>query len=189
MSETAPLDRARPGTDSALFTVDVDVAAAVWRDDLEAAEPLAERAAKVALGVALQGAGAEPVYVSIVLADDAFIADLNQRYRNKPGPTNVLSFAAEESPGPRGTGAPRLLGDVVLAHETVLREAAEQKKPPADHFCHLVVHGILHLLRYDHHHDDEAALMERMEIDILQSLGVPDPYRPVDIKVADDDRA
>lgn len=188
MSETAPLDHTRPGPDPDLLTIDVDVAAAAWRDDLGDVESLAGRAVKAALGAALEDTDSAPVHIGILLADDAFVAALNRKYRGKAGPTNVLSFAGEEAPGPRGAGAPRLLGDVVLAHETVAREAAAQEKPLADHFCHLVVHGILHLLGYDHQHDDEAALMERMEIDILHSLGVPDPYRPLGVTVAAHDR-
>lgn len=189
MSETAPLDRTRPGPDPDPLTIDVDVAAAAWRDDLGDVEALAAHAAKAALGAALEGSDSVSVHISILLADDAFVAGLNQKYRGKSEPTNVLSFAGEEAGGPRGAGAPRLLGDVVLAYETVAREAAAQEKPLGDHFCHLVVHGILHLLGYDHQHDEEAALMERTEIDILRSLGVPDPYRPLDVTVADHDGA
>ena len=186
MSETASLNRAV--TDPDPLTIDVDVPAAAWRDALEDAVPLAVRAAEAALGAAHKGSDSIPVHIGILLADDAFVAELNRKYRGKAGPTNVLSFAGEEAAGPRGDGAPRLLGDVVLAHETVAREAVAQEKPLADHFCHLVVHGILHLLGYDHQHDDEAALMERLETDILRSLGVPDPYRPLGVTVADHDR-
>lgn len=115
--------------------------------------------------------------VGVVLTDDAEQRRLNRDYRGQDKPTNVLSFALAgpgETPPP---GAPLLLGDVVLARETVAREAAEQQKPLADHLQHLVVHGVLHLLGYDHENDTEAAIMEKSEVAILARLGVPDPYR------------
>ena len=76
-----------------------------------------------------------------------------------------------------GDEGPELLGDVVLACETVSREAAEQGKPIADHFCHLVVHGVLHLCGYDHETERDAEIMERLETDVLAGMGIDDPYR------------
>lgn len=120
------------------------------------------------------------VEVSVMLTDDAALRRLNKTYRQIDKATNVLSFPAGDT-GPAGTSAlpsdlPCLLGDVVLAVETVAAEAARDGKKFADHTAHLIVHGILHLLGYDHEGDDEAALMERLEVRILSRLGVADPY-------------
>jgi probable rRNA maturation factor len=92
-------------------------------------------------------------------------------------PTNVLAFALADPAGPTPAGAPNLLGDVVLAFETVAREATAQQKPLADHLAHLVVHGVLHLQGFDHQSEAEAAVMEAREVEILTRLGLPDPYR------------
>lgn len=94
---------------------------------------------------------------------------LNREYRGKDSPTNVLSFAYEE-------GAGRAVGDLVLCTPVVADEAAAQGKPLADHYAHLVVHGVLHLLGYDHENDVEAGEMESRERVVLAGLGVPDPY-------------
>lgn len=145
-----------------------------WGDLCPGAEALAESAALAALAEVAPAAEAA-LAVGLVLTNDSEQRRLNRRYRGIDAPTNVLSFAlAEDAPPP---GAPLLLGDVVLACETVAREAAEQNKPFADHLQHLVVHGILHLLGFDHENDTEAAIMERQEVEILARLGVPDPYR------------
>lgn len=108
--------------------------------------------------------------VSIALSSDEDVARLNAAYRGKCKPTNVLSF-------PAGRGAPAgFLGDIALAAETITREAAEQGAPFAHHVQHLVVHGLLHLLGYDHETDADAERMEALETSILASLGVADPY-------------
>lgn len=112
--------------------------------------------------------------LSVLLADDAEIRALNRAWRGKDQPTNVLSFPAG---APTVNGAPRLLGDVALAYETVAREAAEQGKSLADHFRHLLVHGVLHLLGHDHEEEEAAERMEGLERKILAGLGIADPYR------------
>lgn len=99
---------------------------------------------------------------------------LNGRYRNKDSATNVLSFPADL---PDEIDLP-LLGDLVICAPVVADEAAEQGKPAMDHWAHLVVHGVLHLLGHDHQEDAEAEKMEALETSILASLGIPDPYRP-----------
>jgi probable rRNA maturation factor len=115
------------------------------------------------------------VLVGIVLTDDAEQRTLNRTWRGKDFSTNVLSFALTDPDEPP-PGAPVLLGDVVLAFETVAREAAEQHKTLPDHLRHLVVHGVLHLIGFDHESDAEAAVMEALEIEIFAGLGVPAPY-------------
>jgi probable rRNA maturation factor len=112
--------------------------------------------------------------LAIVLTDDAAIRALNHRWRGRDKPTNVLSFPAHGLVPP-GSG-PRPLGDVVIAYETMAREAQEQGLPLTHHLAHLAVHGFLHLLGYDHESDTEAETMEQLERDILARLDVPDPY-------------
>src|SRR5207248_8083963 len=107
--------------------------------------------------------------------DDTLLRELNATWRGIDQPTNVLAFAAESGETP--PDAPRLLGDVVIAFETVAREAQAQGKPLAHHLRHLIVHGVLHLLGWDHEEPTEAEQMEALEVAILQRLAVPDPYR------------
>jgi probable rRNA maturation factor len=147
--------------------------------------PLAERAARAAMaGVGLPVAG---LAISLMGCDDARIALLNADFRGKPQPTNVLSWPSEERgaefvgevpdlPEPGPAEDPEPLGDIAIAWETCAREAEEQGKPMADHVTHLLVHGVLHLLGYDHVEDEDAALMEALEVRILATLGVSDPY-------------
>lgn len=120
------------------------------------------------------------VEMSILLTNDATIEQLNAEHRGLAKPTNVLSFPmldSEELSALRPDGAtPILLGDVILAAETIATEAASQAKAPNDHLTHLVIHGVLHLLGYDHECDDEAALMEDLERKILAKMGIADPY-------------
>jgi probable rRNA maturation factor len=116
------------------------------------------------------------VELAVVLANDVEQRGLNRDWRGIDRPTNVLSFPAWEPRAPAPPGAPLLLGDVVLALETVAREAEAQGKPFADHLSHLVVHGVLHLLGYDHQTEIEAGVMETLETSILAGLGVADPY-------------
>ena len=111
--------------------------------------------------------------LTIHLADDDGLRELNRRWRAKDAPTNVLSFPAVAAD--RLAGA-RLLGDVFIALQTTEREAAAEQKPLADHFRHLVAHGFLHLVGFDHETSDEAEIMEAVEIRALARLGVADPY-------------
>ena len=110
--------------------------------------------------------------ISLVLADDALIQGLNKQYRGKDKPTNVLSFPQDEEFS---------LGDIVLALETIEKEAREQNKTFRDHVIHLTVHGTLHLLGHDHENPDEAADMEELEIRILHKLGINNPYETGDM--------
>jgi probable rRNA maturation factor len=118
-------------------------------------------------------ARAQGAEACVVLADDALVRSLNRDYRGKDAPTNVLSFPFQDTPGAAPSGH---LGDVVLAAETVRGEAEAQGIPPLHHLQHLVVHGLLHLLAFDHDTEAEAATMEGLEAQILATLGVADPY-------------
>ena len=172
-SATAP--RSRSTRDAGRMTVDI-----VYEDDRWRAaglSGLAERGASAAL--THLGLKPEEWEIACLACDDARIAELNADFRGKPQPTNVLSWPAED---PDGNDVPVLpehgpeLGDLALAYETCLREAEEGGLSLADHVTHLVVHGTLHLLGYDHIDDADAEIMERMEVEILATLGIADPY-------------
>ncbi len=161
-------------------TIDVALACAGWTRRCPGAESLARGAAERALArgtIALKLAFQGTVELGITLADAARQRQLNRDYRGQDVPTNVLAFPVWEPDRRHPPGAPVLLGDVVLALETVAQEAAEQEKPIGDHLVHLTVHGVLHLLGYDHLTHLEGAIMESLETSILAELGVPDPYR------------
>jgi probable rRNA maturation factor len=146
---------------------------------------MAERAARATL--ATLGLPAEGFGISLMGCDDARIAVLNAEFRGKPRPTNVLSWPSEDraaaeaggmpgSPAPGASGDPESLGDIAIAWETCAAEAETQGKAMADHVTHLLVHGVLHLLGFDHVDGADAALMEGLEVRILASLGLSDPY-------------
>lgn len=116
----------------------------------------------------------DPPEVSLVLADDAMMAEINSQWRDQPKPTNVLSFPAYPLV-PGGQPGP-MLGDIILARETIEREAIELEKPVDEHVTHLMVHGFLHLFGYDHNENKDAEQMEAIETRILISLGLSDPY-------------
>jgi probable rRNA maturation factor len=147
--------------------IDVEIEDEAWSYALPDVEALVERAARAALDTLPQAeqGGA----VAILLADDATVADLNTRFRGKPTSTNVLSFPAADSAYPH-------LGDIALAYGVCAAEAEAQGKSLADHLTHLVVHGVLHLLGYDHEAEADAEVMEQMECEILRRFGVADPY-------------
>lgn len=116
---------------------------------------------------------------TVVLGDDAMVRTLNKAYRGRDKPTNVLSFPFQAPPGAEHGG---VLGDVVLAGETVAREAAERGILPVHHLQHLVAHGLLHLMGHEHETDGEAEIMERIEIETLATLGIADPYASAEIE-------
>ncbi|HUB96429.1 MAG TPA: rRNA maturation RNase YbeY [Stellaceae bacterium] len=156
------------------ITVAITLASRRWRAALPGAKAVAEAAARAALKRVYRGrVPAGGVELSLVLGDDPMVRGLNRQWRGQDRPTNVLSFATGERPRAE---RPLLLGDVVLAYETVRRESLEQMKPLADHLAHLVTHGVLHLVGYDHEAASEARRMETLERRILAELGVPDPY-------------
>ncbi len=161
-------------------TIDVTFACAGWTRLCPLAEGLTRGAAELALARGTTDLGLTwegTVELGIALADATGQRQLNRNYRGQDQPTNVLAFPVWKAGTRLAPGAPALLGDVVLALETVAQEAAEQEKPIGDHLIHLTVHGVLHLLGYDHLTQAEAATMESLERSILAELGVPDPYR------------
>ena len=146
-----------------MILVEVEVEDDTWSEALPDVEALVSRTIEAALGRDHTG------QVTVLLADDAAVGDLNQRFRDRSGPTNVLSFPAAPSARPH-------LGDLALAYGVCVHEAAEQGKSLVHHLQHLVAHGALHLVGFDHQTDDEAERMETLERIILATLGVPDPY-------------
>lgn len=169
--DAAPTGQESPGREIAGREIAVLVEDADWTEALPEAEALAERAAAAAL--AAEAPAGEALELTVLLTGDAEVQALNARYRGKDRPTNVLSFPAGLEALP---GEARLLGDLALAFGTCRREAEEQAKPLAAHLGHLVVHGSLHLLGYDHESEPEAEAMEARERAILAGLGLPDPY-------------
>jgi probable rRNA maturation factor len=150
-----------------LLTIDVVVESDLWKAT-EDAGAVAKRAVVEAAAM-LSTCQAE---LAIVLTDDSAIRSLNRAWRRVDAATNVLSF-----PTSRTAGASLLIGDIVLAYETIAREARAENKPFTHHVAHLAVHGFLHLLGYDHERDADAERMEGIERDILRRLDIPDPYQ------------
>jgi probable rRNA maturation factor len=155
----------------------VDIACADWEAAVAAVAERCRQIAAITLAAAGTDLPAERLEISLVLSDDEEVRQLNRDYRGQDKPTNVLSFAALDQDSPIPPDGPILLGDVIIALQTTRREAEEQGKRFDHHLSHLVVHGVLHLLGYDHVAEDEAERMESLERSILGALGVPDPYR------------
>ena len=161
---TKATEKRKSSTAEAGVRCDVIILDTAWAKALPQAGRLVRRAARAAIAGARRGAVES---LNVALADDKRVRVLNARDRDKDKPTNVLSYPSGERD---------FVGDVILARQTVWREARAQKKTPADHVTHLVVHGVLHLLGHDHEEDGEAERMERLERRILARLGVADPY-------------
>lgn len=142
--------------------------------------------AESAAATTLSHLGLDPAdwEVSILGCDDARIAVLNGDFRDKPQPTNVLSWPSEERGTDTSGAVPALpepgcdaeLGDIAIAFDTCQREAQDGQLPLSDHVTHLIVHAVLHLLGYDHIRDEDATLMQSIEVEVLGKLGLPDPY-------------
>ena len=162
---------------AAILALEVTVATGGWREAVVAPEEVAARAARAAYTAASPDFGRSSE-ATLVLTDDAEVQILNRDYRDEDRATNVLAFPAfnEDDISRLPADVPLILGDVVIALETATAEARAEAKTAADHLSHLVVHGMLHLLGHDHKTDDEATIMERLEVDILDQLGVADPY-------------
>lgn len=155
-----------------LISVDVLLNGGDWTALPEAVDAVREAAGAAARMSETRLAGAN---VAIALAADADVAALNEAYRGKSASTNVLSFPAPQLPAGVDTGE-CFLGDIILAAETVTREAADLQIPLRHHLQHLVVHGLLHLSGFDHDTDEAAHSMETLETRILATLEIPDPY-------------
>lgn len=159
-----------------------------WCETLQEAAEVARNAARAALrqhngttqGSADSGARwtgpPTAAELTVVLGDDRLLRRLNREYRGQDRATNVLSFADLDAPSGAPPQMPRLLGDVILARETILKEARAQNKAPGEHLSHLVVHGVLHLLGFDHKTEAQAKSMEAIECAVLAGLGIADPY-------------
>ncbi len=161
---------------SASPATEVLIVADCWR-----AEAGAEAVIHRAIETAAEMVDAETgdVELAIMLTDDDGIRTLNNNWRGIDKPTNVLSFPALQPTGtPSPEDAPRMLGDIAIAYETMRREADDEQKPFDHHLSHLAIHGFLHLIGFDHETDEEAEEMEALERKILAQLGIPDPYAP-----------
>lgn len=158
---------AKPKPQSAL-SVEIDVQSPLW-----AQQPSAEQTvrAAIAAAAALSTSGGE---VSILLTDDSAVRILNRDWRGIDKPTNVLSFP---SPKNLAQGEAAILGDIVIAYETLKRESDDEDRDFLHHLTHLTVHGYLHLLGYDHQTDAEAAAMEALESKIMTHMQLPDPWQ------------
>jgi probable rRNA maturation factor len=163
-----------PMAQFAVPMTEVLVVADCWQTEPDA-ESVIHRAIAAAAGIV--DADFDEAELAVMLTDDAGIRTLNSNWRGFDKPTNVLSFPALQPTGPRGAAdAPRMLGDIAIAYETTRKEADDEQKPFDHHLSHLAVHGLLHLIGYDHEKDDDAETMETLETEILAQLGIPDPY-------------
>lgn len=166
-----------------MIEIDTSVSDPAWEDECEDCESVVARAinavfAHAPVAIDMLGKNIMPE-VSVVLANDGLVHALNRDYRDKDKPTNILSFAMLDTDNgwqfPRHEG-PCALGDLILAYETVKRESEAENKSFHDHFTHLVIHGTLHLLGYDHIQDSDAEVMESIEIQILSKFNIVNPY-------------
>jgi len=160
---------------------DVLISEAAWTQRCADPKSLCQRATQAGFAAALADGiemSAPRAEVAVFLGNDRHIRDLNRDYRGIDKPTNVLSFASldEAGPGHQPEGAPLLLGDIIVAFETVDGEALSENKTIDAHLAHMIVHGTLHLMGYDHETELDAGEMERLEITALARLGVADPY-------------
>jgi probable rRNA maturation factor len=159
---------------SAIPITEVLVVADCWQDEPDAEAVIQRAIAAAAENVDADVADAE---LAVMLTDDSGIRTLNSNWRGVDEPTNVLSFPAlQPDGGRREDDAPRMLGDIAIAYQTMRREADDEQKPFDHHLSHLAVHGFLHLIGYDHETDDDAEAMETLEQEILAQLGIADPY-------------
>jgi probable rRNA maturation factor len=150
--------------------IEVEIEDDAWAAAVDRVKVIVDATGRATLRAAVPAIAGEADVV-VLLTDDAALADLNQRFRGKAGPTNVLSFPAPEAARPH-------LGDIAIAYGTCAREAREQGKRLEHHLMHLVAHGVLHLVGYDHETESEAEDMEALERRVLAGLGAPDPYQP-----------
>ncbi|WP_375641612.1 MULTISPECIES: rRNA maturation RNase YbeY [unclassified Bartonella] len=159
-----------------MIIIDIMVKSAGWND-----EKMLYNITEKALMTTMHHVSLEDVVseISLLFTDDEHMAQINAQWRNKNKSTNVLSFPA--FPLKAGNRPGPILGDIIIARETVVFEAEKEGKTFQDHLTHMIVHGILHLLGYDHETDDEAYKMEKLEREILQKLSIKDPYAELSI--------
>ncbi len=156
------------------FNIDIIIHDDSWHDEVADIESKTFNIISSILQEQLHNS--QMIEVSLVLADDDFVQDLNKKYRHQNKPTNVLSFPQTE---PHDLQKPQpfiSLGDIIIALETMKRESVDQKKSFLDHYTHMLVHGCLHLLHFDHQDDKQAEEMESLEIHYLQDMGIKNPY-------------
>ena len=156
------------------YDIDISLEDDRWSDAIELYDDLTSDIVRISLEHLKLNIS--HIEISIVLANDDFVQDLNKTYRGKDKPTNVLSFPQSE-PEEIMPMLPYLcMGDIILSLDTLQKEIKEQKKTLKDHYTHMLVHGILHLLHYDHITNDEALIMEGLEISILDKMSIKNPY-------------
>lgn len=157
------------------ITIDIDIRDKRWIAPLGEIEPIVRRTLEAV--PFFQNHIFDEIELSLVFADDQMVQNLNKSYRDKNHPTNVLSFPQVDW---KQTYRPLPflnLGDEIFAFETILRESQEQNKSFSNHYTHLIIHGLLHLCGYDHIQNDEAQVMEALEIEILSGLSINNPYK------------
>ena len=184
------MEVAANGTTGPKASVAITVDDEAWQKALPNIGSIAGGAVSAAIDLLNDGVGGVPehgdIEISLLFTNNESMRNLNARYRGVDAPTNVLSFPGRvetkslPSPGPGGgpgsTPPAVALGDIALAFDVVAKEAKEQTKTLANHVTHLIVHGLLHLLGYDHERDRDAIEMEKLEGQILRALGISDPY-------------
>jgi probable rRNA maturation factor len=175
--KTAPkrrsLVKTAPKRRSLAPAIDIQVASLLWK-----AQPLAEQTVRAAIAAAAAALSTADGEVSILLTDDKAIRALNRDWRGIDKPTNVLSFPAPDAtPG----ATPKMLGDIVMAYETLAQECDDEGRVFLHHLAHLTVHGFLHLIGYDHQTDAQADEMEGLESKIMTRMNLPDPYLARDL--------
>jgi probable rRNA maturation factor len=152
-------------------SIDIQMQSHLWN-----AQPAAEQTVRAAICTAAALLSTSPGEVSIVLSDDSAIRALNRDWRGVDKPTNVLSF-----PAPKASAGKKMLGDIVIAYETLARECDDEDRVFLHHLAHLAVHGFLHLIGYDHETDAQAEEMEGLESKIMTRMKMPDPYLARDL--------
>jgi probable rRNA maturation factor len=159
-------------------TIDLVAECAAWQEEVSNLEQICASAVLQTLDISPPHANisSRGINVCVVLADNMFVQTLNAQFRGQDKPTNILSFPNDPEFEELHSEGMIELGDVILAFETIKLEANEQKKQFSNHLKHLLVHGTLHLLGYDHQNDNEAEIMENLEIRILETLHVENPY-------------
>ena len=160
------------------LNIEINITSSLWYKNFENIDILINKVSDFSLKQISFSKFAKDVELSILLSCDEYIKKLNKKFRGKNKKTNVLSFPSEKLDIGQYSNIANnfILGDIVFAFETIQKESEEQNKKIEDHFCHLLVHGILHLTGYDHIEDCEAQIMEQLEVNILEKLGIDNPY-------------